>query len=195
MATAEAPFASWFLGRVLLTVRGPSERTPLRTDAGSVVRIGILGAGTQGQTPSWRSTVWVRGRSPRLVLPLVLPQHGSRRPRSSSRRGSSPTSRSALWPVRSIARPHPLCVTSPPLNAPRHPTPPRPQSPHAWNAAARDKARATEFARKHGIPVVYGSYDELFASPDIDAVYIPSPNGLHKEHALAALRAGTPPPL
>ena len=55
---------------------------------------------------------------------------------------------------------------------------------------ARDRARAEAFATKHGIPTVFGSYEEMFASPDVDAVYIASPNGLHKDHAIAALRAG-----
>jgi hypothetical protein len=60
--------------------------------------------------------------------------------------------------------------------------------------AARDVARATAFAQRHGIPHVFPSYEALLASPDIDAVYVPSPNGLHKEHTLAALQAGTPIP-
>jgi len=45
--------------------------------------------------------------------------------------------------------------------------------------AARDKVRAEAMAHKYGIPKVFGSYEELLASPDIDVVYIPSPNGLY----------------
>src|ERR1041384_7462672 len=56
--------------------------------------------------------------------------------------------------------------------------------------AARDRARADGFARKHGVAKAYGSYDELIADPDIDAVYIPLPNGLHGRWMLAALAAG-----
>jgi predicted dehydrogenase len=56
--------------------------------------------------------------------------------------------------------------------------------------AARNRDRADGFARRHSIPKVYGSYKELIEAPDIDAVYIPLPNGLHAEWTLAALDAG-----
>jgi predicted dehydrogenase len=56
--------------------------------------------------------------------------------------------------------------------------------------AARERARAEEFARKQGIPRVLDSYAELLADPDIDAVYNPLPNGLHGHWTIAALRAG-----
>src|SRR6478672_109632 len=56
--------------------------------------------------------------------------------------------------------------------------------------AARDRGRADAFASKHGIPRVHGSYADLIADPDIDAVYNPLPNGLHAEWTVAALEAG-----
>lgn len=56
--------------------------------------------------------------------------------------------------------------------------------------AARDVARARDFAKKHGIDTAYGSYDELIADPDLDAVYIPLPNGLHGRWIRAAIDAG-----
>ncbi len=56
--------------------------------------------------------------------------------------------------------------------------------------AARDHDRAAEAARKHGIPRVHDSYEALLADPDIDAVYIPLPNGLHGRWTLAAIEAG-----
>jgi predicted dehydrogenase len=56
--------------------------------------------------------------------------------------------------------------------------------------AARDPARASEFAAKHGIAAAYGSYDELIADPELDAVYNPLPNGLHGRWTRAALDAG-----
>jgi predicted dehydrogenase len=56
--------------------------------------------------------------------------------------------------------------------------------------AARDRARAEEFAAKHGIPVVLGSYEDLVASPEVDCVYNALPNSLHCEWTIRALRAG-----
>ncbi|OKH80049.1 oxidoreductase [Mycobacterium sp. ST-F2] len=56
--------------------------------------------------------------------------------------------------------------------------------------AARDSERAAEFAAKHGIDRAFGSYDELIADPELDAVYIPLPNGLHGSWIRAALDAG-----
>ncbi|KAJ6109451.1 Oxidoreductase N-terminal [Penicillium sp. IBT 16267x] len=56
--------------------------------------------------------------------------------------------------------------------------------------AARDRARAEEFAKKHSIPDVRVSYDEILEDPNIDAVLIPLPNSLHFEWAVRAIRAG-----
>jgi predicted dehydrogenase len=56
--------------------------------------------------------------------------------------------------------------------------------------AARDRARGEKFATKHGIATVHGSYEDLLADPDVDAVYNPTPNGLHGRWTIAALEAG-----
>ena len=56
--------------------------------------------------------------------------------------------------------------------------------------AARDVARATEFAARHGIDRVLPSYAEMIDDPDIDAIYIPLPNGLHGEWTIRAIKAG-----
>ncbi|NNH68620.1 Gfo/Idh/MocA family oxidoreductase [Nocardia uniformis] len=56
--------------------------------------------------------------------------------------------------------------------------------------AARDRSRAERFARKHGIAQVYDSYQALIDAPELDAVYIPLPNGLHGRWTRAAVRAG-----
>ncbi|HXD09372.1 MAG TPA: Gfo/Idh/MocA family oxidoreductase [Anaerolineales bacterium] len=56
--------------------------------------------------------------------------------------------------------------------------------------AARDPGRAANFARKHHIPRVHQTYEELLSDPEIDAIYNPLPNSLHAEWTIRALRAG-----
>ncbi|MFE2757366.1 Gfo/Idh/MocA family protein [Actinosynnema sp. NPDC059335] len=56
--------------------------------------------------------------------------------------------------------------------------------------AAREVGRAREFADRHGIAKVHTTYEELLADENLDAVYIPLPNGLHGRWTLAALAAG-----
>ncbi|MGB0970326.1 MAG: Gfo/Idh/MocA family protein [Mycobacterium sp.] len=56
--------------------------------------------------------------------------------------------------------------------------------------AARDVVRARSFAQEHSIAGVHGSYEELIADPEIDAVYNPLPNSLHGRWTRAALLAG-----
>jgi predicted dehydrogenase len=58
--------------------------------------------------------------------------------------------------------------------------------------ASRDKARAAAAASALGIAKTYGSYAELLADPEIDAIYNPLPNNLHVELTLEAVRAGKP---
>lgn len=56
--------------------------------------------------------------------------------------------------------------------------------------AARDRSRARAFARRHGIARVHDDYAALVDDPDLDAVYVPLPNGLHAEWTERAVRAG-----
>jgi predicted dehydrogenase len=55
---------------------------------------------------------------------------------------------------------------------------------------SRDLARAQSAASQLGIPRAYGSYEEVLADPDVDAVYVPVPNHLHLEWTLKAAAAG-----
>ena len=56
--------------------------------------------------------------------------------------------------------------------------------------ASRDLGNAQKAAQKLSIAKAYGSYEELFADPEIDAIYNPLPNHLHVPMTLAAARAG-----
>lgn len=56
--------------------------------------------------------------------------------------------------------------------------------------ASRELEKAQAAAKRLGIARAFGSYYELLASPDIDAVYIPLPNHLHVPWSIQALRAG-----
>ena len=56
--------------------------------------------------------------------------------------------------------------------------------------ASRDLTKAKEYARKFDIPRAYGSYEELLEDPEIQAVCIPLPNGLHKEWTIKAAEKG-----
>jgi predicted dehydrogenase len=56
--------------------------------------------------------------------------------------------------------------------------------------ASRSLQPAEAAAADAGIPRAFGSYRELFADPEIEAVYIPLPNNLHPEWTKAAAAAG-----
>ena len=56
--------------------------------------------------------------------------------------------------------------------------------------ASRDPGRAQAAASELGIARAFGSYEDLLADPDVDAVYNPLPNHLHAEWTIAAARAG-----
>ncbi|NRB50660.1 MAG: Gfo/Idh/MocA family oxidoreductase [Saprospiraceae bacterium] len=55
---------------------------------------------------------------------------------------------------------------------------------------SRSLASAQKTAQSLGIPKAYGSYEDLLADPDIQAIYIPVPNHLHVEWTLKCLEAG-----
>jgi D-xylose 1-dehydrogenase (NADP+, D-xylono-1,5-lactone-forming) len=56
--------------------------------------------------------------------------------------------------------------------------------------ASRSRERAAAYAAEHGLGRWHGSYEELLADADVDAVYVPLPNSLHVPWAIRALEAG-----
>ncbi len=57
-------------------------------------------------------------------------------------------------------------------------------------AGSRSLQRAQAFADRFDIPKAYGSYEDLVADPEVDAVYVASPHSEHHAHALLAIAAG-----
>jgi xylose dehydrogenase (NAD/NADP) len=59
-----------------------------------------------------------------------------------------------------------------------------------YAVASRDQAKAEAYAKEKGITRAYGSYEEMLADPEVDAVYISLPNSLHCEWTVKAAEAG-----
>jgi predicted dehydrogenase len=56
--------------------------------------------------------------------------------------------------------------------------------------ASRSLGKAMATAKELGIPKAYGSYEELLADPEVDAIYNPLPNHLHVPWSIKAMEAG-----
>lgn len=59
-----------------------------------------------------------------------------------------------------------------------------------YAVASRNLDRAKEFAAKYNFEKAYGSYDELFADPQVDAIYIANPHAFHYDSVMQALNSG-----
>lgn len=56
----------------------------------------------------------------------------------------------------------------------------------------RDRQKASDFARRHGVPRWYDSAADLIEDADVDAVYVATPPDTHAEYTKMAARAGKP---
>ena len=56
--------------------------------------------------------------------------------------------------------------------------------------AGRSMEKAELFRKEFGFERAYDSYDALLADPQVEAVYIPLPNSLHREWVIRAVKAG-----
>ena len=59
-----------------------------------------------------------------------------------------------------------------------------------YGVASRSLERAQAFQQEYGAVKAYGSYEEMFQDPDIDAVYLAVPNSLHVPLAMQAMAQG-----
>ena len=63
------------------------------------------------------------------------------------------------------------------------------ESCELYAIAGRSLEKAERYKAEFGFQKAYGSYDELIADTDVQAIYIPLPNNLHKEWVIKALKA------
>lgn len=57
----------------------------------------------------------------------------------------------------------------------------------------RNRDKAIDWAKRHGINKVYETIDEMLMDENIDAIYIATPPNVHKEYAIRCLEAGKIP--
>ncbi|GAB2697584.1 Gfo/Idh/MocA family protein [Paenibacillus thermoaerophilus] len=59
-----------------------------------------------------------------------------------------------------------------------------------YAVASGDETKRREIAEAHPQARVYADYESLLRDPEVDAVYVPLPNSMHREWAIRAMRAG-----
>ena len=55
---------------------------------------------------------------------------------------------------------------------------------------SRNRAKAEAYAAEHRLARAHGSYEELLSDPEVDAVYVSLPNGMHHDWTMRAIAAG-----
>jgi len=65
-----------------------------------------------------------------------------------------------------------------------------PEEATALAIGSRSREKAEEFGREHGLRRGCGSYEEVLAAPEVDAVYIALPNHLHAKWSIKCAEAG-----
>ena len=61
-----------------------------------------------------------------------------------------------------------------------------------YGIASRSIEKAREFASEFNVVVAYGSYEELAANLNVDAIYVATPHSFHKSHTLLCLNHKKP---
>ncbi|MGQ1889561.1 Gfo/Idh/MocA family protein [Thermophagus sp. OGC60D27] len=62
----------------------------------------------------------------------------------------------------------------------------------AYAIGSRNIEKSAAMAKEFGIPLWYGSYEAVLSDPEVDMVYIPLPNHLHREWVEKSIEAGKP---
>ena len=61
-----------------------------------------------------------------------------------------------------------------------------------YAVASRDIGKAQAFAQKYGITAAYGSYEDMLNDPQVELIYVDTPNSLHHAHVRMCLEKGKP---
>ena len=61
---------------------------------------------------------------------------------------------------------------------------------HLVGVANRHRDKAEAFAARYGVPKVYDDFEQLYADPDVDVIYIATPHNTHIHYLRGALGAG-----
>src|SRR6185436_2348451 len=56
----------------------------------------------------------------------------------------------------------------------------------------RDRDKAADFARRHGVPRFYADAEALIADPEVNAIYVATPPSTHMLYTKMAAAAGKP---